>query len=122
MLKLDDLEPGTLYKLKMGESIVYAKTLEATSSKTSCEKPSVVPPPVNLHVTELDNELEVSWDPPDCDSIVSYLIRNNGKVIGEGRVVQLKSKGNFVKFQTTESTFILVILKFEVLNLWPDNL
>ena len=89
VLKLDDLEPGTQYRLKMGESIVYAKTLELTSSKTSCEKPSVVPPPVDLHVTELDNELEVSWDPPDCDSIVSYLIRNNGKVIGEGRVVQL---------------------------------
>ena len=97
MLKLDDLEPGTLYKLKMGESIVYAKTLEATSSKTSCEKPSVVPPPINLHVTELDNELEVSWDPPDCDSIVSYLIRNNGKVIGEGRVV---TPGSFCRLST----------------------
>lgn len=80
MLKLDDLEPGTLYRLKMGESIVYAKTLEGNRTN--------VPPPANLHVTELENELELSWDPPDCDSITSYLIRNNGKIIGEGTVLQ----------------------------------
>ena len=66
---------------------MYAKTLEAKATKPLNDRTSTnIPTPTNLYVTELDNELEVSWDPPDCDSIVSYLISNNGRVIGEGRV------------------------------------
>ena len=72
-MKLDDLSPGTMYRLKLDDDVVYVKTLGTP-----------VQPPKNVSVSEIDGELEIGWDPPDdVTHIESYLIKHNGHVIGE---------------------------------------
>ena len=72
-MKLDDLDPGTMYRLKLNDFILHVKT----------SSPSIKPP-TNIAVSEIDGEMEVSWDPPDnVSKIESYLIRANNRLIGE---------------------------------------
>ena len=72
-MKLDDLDPGTMYRLKLDDCILHVKT----------EGPSIQPP-TNISISEIDSEMEVSWDPPDnVSNIQSYLIRANNRLIGE---------------------------------------
>ena len=73
-MKIDDLQPGTLYQLSVGKQHTFVRTLGDER----------IPPPTNLSYIELDHELEISWDPPELiDRISSYIIRHEGRLIGE---------------------------------------